>query len=116
MFTTVADYMLAQRMKKVLVKDDAKYRRAPPAHAVNQVVEIWWRRRVESQPPTPHMREVQQLEWWTTEVTADVCGGQRGDHGRVHIPLSITVRRVMVRLRAIKAASSLRKASRTTRL
>ena len=38
MFTTVADYMLAQRMKKVLVKDDAKYRRAPPAHAVNQVV------------------------------------------------------------------------------
>ena len=43
MFTTVADYMLAQRMKKVLVKDDAKYRRAPPAHAVNQVVEIWWR-------------------------------------------------------------------------
>ena len=72
MFTTVADYMLAQRMKKVLVKDDAKYRRAPPAHAVNQVVEIWWRRRVESQPPTPHMREVQQLEWWTTEVTAAV--------------------------------------------
>ena len=43
MFTTVADYMLEQRMKKVLVKDDAKYRRAPPAHAVNQVVEIWWR-------------------------------------------------------------------------
>ena len=48
MFTTVADYMLAQRMKKVLVKDDAKYRRAHPACSCSQpsggdMVEIWWR-------------------------------------------------------------------------
>ena len=64
MFTTVADYMLAQRMKKVLVKDDAKYRRAPPAHAVNQVVEIWWRRRVESQPDSlPHPTCVKCSNW-----------------------------------------------------
>ena len=75
MFTTVADYMLAQRMKKVLVKDDAKCRRAPPAHAVNQVVEIWWRyggdmveiwwrRRVESQPDSlPHPTCVKCSNW-----------------------------------------------------